>query len=86
MKLPQLSLRDLFWLVALMAMGCGWWLDHQGLVASYKALQEFYETPIEFDAPLPPEEPDSVAVKVVDEPLMMESEFHQKQIAGQPIQ
>ena len=25
MKLPQLSLRDLFWLVALVAMGCGWW-------------------------------------------------------------
>lgn len=28
MKLPQLSLRDLFWLVALVAMGCGWWVDH----------------------------------------------------------
>ena len=27
MKLPQLSLRDLFWLVALVAMGCGWWVD-----------------------------------------------------------
>ena len=25
MKLPQLTLRDLFWLVALVAMGCGWW-------------------------------------------------------------
>ena len=23
-KLPQLTLRDLFWLVALVAMGCGW--------------------------------------------------------------
>ena len=27
MKLPQLTLRDLFWLVALVAMGCGWWVD-----------------------------------------------------------
>ena len=27
MKLPQLSLRDLFWLVALVAMGCGWWVE-----------------------------------------------------------
>jgi hypothetical protein len=25
-KLPQLTLRDLFWLVALVAMGCGWWV------------------------------------------------------------
>jgi hypothetical protein len=24
MKLPRFSLRDLFWLVALVAMGCGW--------------------------------------------------------------
>ena len=28
MKLPQLALRDLFWLIALAAMGCGWWIDH----------------------------------------------------------
>ena len=26
MKLPQLSLRELFLLVALVAMGCGWWM------------------------------------------------------------
>lgn len=24
MKLPQFALRDLFWLVAVVAMGCGW--------------------------------------------------------------
>ena len=29
MKLPQLHLRDLFWLMALVAMGCGWWLEFQ---------------------------------------------------------
>ena len=27
MKLPQLTPRDLFWLVALAAMGCGWWVE-----------------------------------------------------------
>jgi hypothetical protein len=30
MKLPQLTLRDLFWLVALVAMGLGWWMSHGG--------------------------------------------------------
>ena len=29
MKLPQLTLRDLFWLVALVAMGCGWWVERE---------------------------------------------------------
>jgi hypothetical protein len=28
MKLPQLSLRDLFWLVLVCAMGFGWLMDH----------------------------------------------------------
>ena len=28
-RLPQLSLRDLFWLVVVVAMGCGWWVDHR---------------------------------------------------------
>jgi hypothetical protein len=27
MKVSQLPLRDLFWLVALVAMDCGWWVD-----------------------------------------------------------
>jgi hypothetical protein len=31
MKLPQLTLRDLFWLVALVAMGCGWWVERRDL-------------------------------------------------------
>ena len=30
-KLPQLTLRDLFWLVALVAMGCGWWGERERL-------------------------------------------------------
>ncbi len=28
MKLPQLALRELFWLVLVCALACGWWLDH----------------------------------------------------------
>jgi hypothetical protein len=27
MKLPRFTLRELFLLVALAAMGCGWWVD-----------------------------------------------------------
>ena len=35
MKLPRLSLRDLFWLVLVCAMGLGWWGDHNRLVDEY---------------------------------------------------
>jgi hypothetical protein len=31
MKLPQLSLRELFLLVVIAAMGCGWWVDRLSL-------------------------------------------------------
>jgi hypothetical protein len=37
MKLPQLSLRDLFWLVALVATGCGWWVDRSAVKASQES-------------------------------------------------
>lgn len=40
MKLPQLSLRDLFWLIALVAMGCGWWVDRSALRAEFKRFQQ----------------------------------------------
>jgi hypothetical protein len=33
MKLPQLSLRELFLLVVIAAMGCGWWVDRQHLIS-----------------------------------------------------
>jgi len=36
MRLPRFTLRDLFWLVALAAMGCAWWVDRE---RSRKALQ-----------------------------------------------
>ena len=39
MKLPQLTLRDLFWLVALVAMGCGWWVDRRRLSDQIEALR-----------------------------------------------
>ena len=32
MTLPQLHLRDLFWLVLVVAMGCGWWVERQKLL------------------------------------------------------
>jgi hypothetical protein len=31
MKLPQLHLRDLFWLVLVVALGCGWWVHQHRL-------------------------------------------------------
>jgi hypothetical protein len=34
MKLPQLSLRELFLLVVIAAMGCGWWVDRWQLNAA----------------------------------------------------
>jgi hypothetical protein len=36
MKLPQLSLRELFLLVVIAAMGCGWWVDRQKLSVDAK--------------------------------------------------
>jgi hypothetical protein len=36
MKLWRLSLRDLFWLVALVAMGCGWWVDRMAISHALK--------------------------------------------------
>ena len=33
--LPRFSLRDLFWLVLVAALGCAWWMDRSRLVAGY---------------------------------------------------
>jgi hypothetical protein len=41
MKLPQLSLRDLFWLVALIAMGCGWWVERCVRIAAESESRNF---------------------------------------------
>ena len=40
MKLPQLHLRDLFWLVLVVGMGCAWWLEHRRLVAAEERCSE----------------------------------------------
>ena len=37
MKLPKLSLRELFLLVALVAMGFGWWRDHRYCMEGWRA-------------------------------------------------
>ena len=33
MKLPRFTLRDLFWLLLVVAITCGWWLDRTRLAA-----------------------------------------------------
>jgi hypothetical protein len=49
-KLPQLTLRDLFWLVALVAMGCGWAVDRFRIAEQWEALErEKYLTKSEHD-------------------------------------
>jgi hypothetical protein len=37
MKLPQLSLRDLFWLVLVCALGLGWWVERNRLQSRHQA-------------------------------------------------
>ena len=41
MKLPQLTLRELFLLVALAAMSCGWWIDRGRLATRVGELERF---------------------------------------------
>jgi hypothetical protein len=43
MKLPQLSLRDLFWLVLVCAMGLGWWIDRTRLAGLYGNLIHYIQ-------------------------------------------
>lgn len=40
MKLPQLSLRELFWLVLVSAIASAWWLDHRRLASQIEDLEE----------------------------------------------
>ena len=42
MKLPRFSLRDLFWLVLVAAMGLGWWVDRSYYTA-YQPLEVLKE-------------------------------------------
>jgi hypothetical protein len=43
MKLPQLSLRELFLLVVIAAMGCGWWMDRARVARAFDDLDERYK-------------------------------------------
>ena len=36
MKLPQLHLGDLFWLVLVVALGLGWWIEHRTRTAYFR--------------------------------------------------
>lgn len=50
MKLPQLTLRDLFWLVLVCAILCGWWLSRSQLLAEIERLRfqtEVYRSQLE---------------------------------------
>jgi hypothetical protein len=38
MKLPQLTLRELFLLVVIAAMGCGWWVERKRLTSEVERL------------------------------------------------
>ena len=40
MKLPQLHIRDLFWLVLVVALGLGWFADRRVLVQHILGLQK----------------------------------------------
>jgi hypothetical protein len=39
MPLPKLNLRDLFWIVVVVAMGLGWWADSRQKNSRYKKLE-----------------------------------------------
>jgi hypothetical protein len=49
MKLPQLSLRELFLLVVIAAMGCGWWNAQEQLKTQHSQECEwFYDQGVEY--------------------------------------
>jgi hypothetical protein len=41
MPLPKLNLRDFFWLAVVVAMGLGWWVDHQQANIRYDKLRQW---------------------------------------------
>lgn len=43
MKLPQLHLRDLFWLTVVVAFGCAWWIERRSLVTRIDELNSIVE-------------------------------------------
>ena len=43
MKLPQLSLRELFLLVVIAALGCGWWVESARLRRQLREANDKFE-------------------------------------------
>src|SRR5687768_14081616 len=43
MKLPQLSLRELFWLVLVVGIGVGWWVHHRKWQADWNDRQTVWD-------------------------------------------
>jgi hypothetical protein len=43
MKLPQLTLRDLFWLVLVCGVLCAWWVESTGLRGQLREANEKLE-------------------------------------------
>ena len=44
MKLPQLSLRDLFWLVLVCALAVGWWVNRRQLLLENASQRDLVKT------------------------------------------
>ena len=44
MRLPQLSLRDLFWLMLVVGIGLGWWIDQDRIRREREAFADERET------------------------------------------
>lgn len=40
MKRPTITLRDLFWLILVIGISLGWWLDQDRIRLEYRALEE----------------------------------------------
>jgi hypothetical protein len=41
MSVLKFSLRDLFWLVALVALGCGWWVEYCKGISAREQLRDY---------------------------------------------
>ena len=52
MKLPQLSLRELFLLVVIAAMGCGWWVRERRIADKERQLDKAIESNAKTEAEL----------------------------------
>ena len=51
MKLPQFTLRDLFWLVLVVALAVGWFVDRTRLVQQINRLDHWIEKWLPFGTP-----------------------------------